>query len=94
MDESKSFLYCEKCGKRLIERMPNGLFRFIFGKKKDNGGKLGDYSPVYLLIHGSIKIRCLSRNCGHFNTFNYFPSSPLESGPPEQLQRPKDENKN
>jgi hypothetical protein len=87
MEDDRIFLTCEKCGKRLIERMPNGLFRFIFGKKKDSMGKLLDFTPVYILIHGSVKIRCLTRTCGYFNTFNYFPKSPFESGPPEPVQR-------
>ena len=87
MEDDRIFLTCEKCGKRLIERMPNGLFRFIFGKKKDSMGKLLDFTPVYILIHGSVKIRCLTRTCGHFNMFNYFPKSPFESGPPEPVQR-------
>lgn len=69
----KTFLTCEKCGKKLIERKANGLFHFIFGKKRDKDGKLLEFCPVDLLIHGSIQMRCLSRECGHLNTFNYFP---------------------
>lgn len=30
-----NFVYCEKCGKKLIERLPNGLWKFVFGKKAD-----------------------------------------------------------
>lgn len=66
---NKTFAYCEKCGKKLIERMPNGLWRFVFGKKAE-GVKL---PPVYMLIHGSIKMSCIRRSCDHFNVFNYFP---------------------
>jgi len=87
MEDTRIFLNCEKCGKRLIERMPNGLFRFIFGKKKDNDGKLLDFTPVHLLIYGSVRMKCLTRTCGHVNTFNYFPNSPIQSGPPEIVQR-------
>jgi hypothetical protein len=54
--------------------MPNGLFRFIFGKKKSIDGNLSDFSPVYILIHGSVKMKCLNRTCGCDNIFNYFPS--------------------
>ena len=68
------FLVCAKCGKKLIQRLPNGLFYFVFGKKKDKEGKMFPFSPVEIYLHGSIKIRCLSRECGHFNVFNYFPS--------------------
>lgn len=74
----KIFLTCEKCGKRLIERQPNGIFCFIFGKKRDKDGKLYEFCPVEILIHGSIKMRCLSRECGHWNIFNYFPKSQSE----------------
>ena len=74
MTDDRIFLVCEKCGKRLIERMPNGLFRFIFGKKKSVDGSLSDFSPVYILIHGSVKMKCLNRPCGHESVFNYFPS--------------------
>ena len=71
--EPIAFLSCEACGKKLIEREPNGLFHFVFGKKRDKDGILLDFSPVDILIHGSIKMRCLSRQCGHLNIFNYFP---------------------
>jgi hypothetical protein len=70
----KLFLVCEKCGKKMIERQPNGLFYFIFGKKKDREGKLYEFCPVEIMIHGSVKMRCLSRECGHWNVFQYFPS--------------------
>ena len=72
----RMFLNCEKCGKKMIERLPNGLFLFIFGKKKDKEGNLLDYSPVELYVHGSVKLKCLSRNCNHWNTFMYFPNIP------------------
>ena len=70
----KTFLYCSVCGKRVLERMPNGLFRFIFGKNHDLPGK----PPVELYIHGSLKMRCLRRSCrtenpDHWNIFNFFP---------------------
>jgi hypothetical protein len=69
----KMFLYCGKCGKKLIERKPNGLFYFVFGKKKDGDGNLLDFSPVEIIIHGSVKIKCISKICNHWNTFTYFP---------------------
>jgi len=76
MPNKKTFVYCEKCGKKLIERLPNGMWKFVFGKKAE-GAKL---PPVYMLIHGSLKMACIRRSCGHFNVFNYFPTnqSPTE----------------
>lgn len=83
LTEEKSFMVCEKCGKRVIERQPNGMFHFIFGKKKDKDGNLLMFCPVEIFIHGSIKIRCLSRTCGHWNTYNYFPFSEQQLAPAE-----------
>ena len=64
-----NFVVCEKCGKKLIERLPNGLFRFVFGRRNDSPGD----PPVYMLIHGNLQIKCFRRTCGHMNTLNYFP---------------------
>ena len=47
MSDRRVFVNCEKCGKRLIERLPNGMWRFIFGKGEDRTDP-----PVELLIHG------------------------------------------
>lgn len=69
--DKKNFVYCEKCGKKLIERMPNGLWKFVFGKKAE-GASL---PPVYMIIHGSLKMACIRRSCGHWNVFNYFPTN-------------------
>ncbi len=66
---SKNFIVCEKCGKRLIERLPNGLFKFVFGKNMEESGE----PPVVILIQGNIVIKCLRRSCGHKNQLNYFP---------------------
>ena len=70
----KMFLYCEKCGKRVLERMPNGLFKFVFGRNQNDPGK----PPVEMFVHGSLKMRCLRRSCrsehpDHWNIFNFFP---------------------
>jgi hypothetical protein len=86
LTDEKSFMICEKCGKRIIERQPNGLFHFMFGRKKDKEGNLLSFLPVEIYIHGSIRIRCLSRTCGHWNVFNYFPSEVKQSGFPEPIQ--------
>ena len=61
------FEHCEKCGKRLIERLPNGMLRFLFGKKK------GMKHPVDIKIFGSIKMACLRTGCDHIQVINYFP---------------------
>ena len=65
----RNFILCEKCGKKLIERQPNGLYHFVFGRNLSDPGN----PPVDLLIHGNLKIKCLRRTCGHINVLNYFP---------------------
>jgi len=60
-------IYCEKCGKKLIERNPNGVWHFQFGKQRTSG------SIVDIEIHGSIKMTCLRRSCRHVNNLHYFP---------------------
>lgn len=66
---------CRSCGKPLIERLPNGLFKFKFGRQK-NGSP---WNPVMLFVHGSIKIRCFRKDCGEWNVFDYFPSGNRET---------------
>lgn len=63
------FVCCEKCGKKLIERLPNGLWKFKFGRR-DRGLPVVDME-----IHGSIKMSCLKRTCDHINLLTYFPKS-------------------
>ena len=65
------FIVCEKCGKKLIERLPNGMWRFKFGKRE--GGK----PVVDMEIHGSVKMLCLKRSCDHINVLNYFPKDAI-----------------
>jgi hypothetical protein len=65
------FVVCSKCGKRLIERQRNGVWRFIFGKPKGDGS---NFIPVEMFIQGNIKIKCLRRTCGTWQTLNYFPN--------------------
>jgi hypothetical protein len=70
MEQKPQFEVCEKCGKKLIERLPNGLWHFLFGKPKE-----GETSaPVEMMIQGNLKIKCLRRSCGHWNVLNYFPN--------------------
>jgi len=72
------FVHCSKCGKKLIKRLPNGLWHFAFGRKRGKGGTLSDRVPVELWVHGSIKIKCPSDGCGQINVLTYFPN-PVES---------------
>jgi len=71
-EDKKNFVYCEKCGRILIERLPNGLWKFAFGKSKDEHGKKKT-PPVEMLIHGDIKIKCFRNSCGHWNMLTHVP---------------------
>lgn len=73
MEDKRIFINCEKCGKRLIERKTNGVFSFKFGRD-GNEGK----SPVEMLIYGSVKMKCIRRSCGYWNTLHFFPPSIFE----------------
>jgi hypothetical protein len=64
------FIVCEKCGKRLIERKPNGIFHFIFGKPGENNST----APVDMYIQGNMKIKCLRRTCNHWQVLSYLPN--------------------
>ena len=68
------------------------MWRFIFGKNPQEGeGTKGP--PVELLIHGSLKMKCIRRNCGEWNTLHYFP--PAFQGQSEHSEneyRPTTEN--
>ena len=72
-DVKVNFIACTKCGKKLIERKENGMWHFAFGKFRDNNGNLTGRTPVDIYIYGSLKMRCLRRQCGHWNVFDYFP---------------------
>jgi len=73
------WIYCEgppppgfegtKCGKRLIKRLPGGLYEFRFGAKSDKDER----PPVVMLIQGSVKMNCLRRECNHETILNQFP---------------------
>jgi hypothetical protein len=83
IDVKESFYFCEKCGKKLIKRLPNGLWHFAFGRRKSVNGEIGNKCPVNIFVHGSIRMQCLSDSCRHVNTFTYFPTTPIESTPNE-----------
>jgi len=50
-----------------MERLPNGLWRFVFG------GSSVYNSPVDITIAGSVRIKCTRRSCKTITVFNYFP---------------------
>lgn len=60
---------CEACGKKLMERLPNGLFKFQFGSR------VGAVPVIDMEIQGSVRMRCLRRSCQHINIINYFPQA-------------------
>lgn len=63
------WLKCTKCGKKLLQRNPNGTFSFKFGRTSDV-----DNTPIVdIKIHGSLTMVCIKRDCRHKNIFNYFP---------------------
>lgn len=65
---SGHFIFCEKCGKKLLTRLPNGLWQFKFGKRE------GSSEPVVdMEIHGSLRMKCTRRTCKHVNVLHYFP---------------------
>ena len=77
IESKKIFIRCEQCGKKIIERLPNGVWHFVFGKKVKNSS----FIPVNIYIQGSLKIQCLRKNCGHWNILNYLPfSNPPKDG--------------
>lgn len=72
--EKGRFVFCEKCGKKLIKRLPNGLWEFVFGRQLDANGH-ATKPPVRIQIHGSLRIQCLKRTCQHINVLNYLPDN-------------------
>ena len=80
----KMFRYCEKCKRPLIERLPNGLWVFVYGKRPENiAGTLDDeIAPIVIKIQGSVKMKCFRKECrfkhpNHWNIFHYFPDGAL-----------------
>ena len=69
-DLKQNFIACKSCGKRLIERKRNGVWHFLFGKPDKDGT---NFVPVEMFIQGNVKIKCLRRTCGTWNTLLYFP---------------------
>ena len=75
--KKKIFVHCKKCKKRLIERLPNGLWRFRFGKSLE--GETAKGPPVEIIVYGSLKIKCIRRNCQEWNTLSFFPGQDEQS---------------
>lgn len=80
----KMFIRCELCGKKLIERLPNGLWDFSFGRPapedRDNPTPIERIAPVRMMVHGSIRMKCLKKSCrlknpNHWNVLNFFPNT-------------------
>ena len=75
MNGKNSFRVCEKCGKKLIQRLSNGMWSFQFGRKVPKEGECTDnYVLVEIYFHGSLKMKCLNRVCSHWNIFHFFPN--------------------
>ena len=74
-DPQSHWLICSKCGKKLLKRLPNGLYELRFGvlfpkrdleKLKQVSGsnyKFQYEKVIELRIHGSISIKCTNRQC-------------------------------
>lgn len=76
----KMFRYCEKCKRPLIERLPNGLWVFVYGRRPDEKPNSieDEVAPIVIKIHGSVKMKCFRKDCRekypeHWNIFHYFP---------------------
>ena len=67
MQKANIVILCEKCQKKLLERLPNGIWKFQFGKRE------GSVPVVDMEIQGSIRMQCLRRSCRHINVLNFFP---------------------
>lgn len=81
----KSYVSCEKCGKRLIGRLPSGVFEFLFGGTDDQG-----FYAVDIRIHGSIKMRCLRKSCRHLNIVHFLPVVTEGSGTTDKQEAKED----
>ena len=72
--EKRFYINCEKCKRRLIERKPNGIWRFKFGFQRTPEGDIIKFDPVINMhIHGSIKMKCFRKDCRHVNILNHVP---------------------
>jgi hypothetical protein len=79
---SEKYVNCPHCGRRLIGRLSNGVWHFVFGKAISEHS---NFVPVELFINGSLQIRCFRRDCGKMVTLNYFPNT-------DTIDQSKDDN--
>jgi len=86
IDNRAKYFKCEKCGKRIIQRKENGVWYFAFGRQKDEDGNLTEICPVEIYIYGSMKIKCLRKECAHWNTLNFFPFNFFDAPVEENLE--------
>lgn len=74
------FFRCGKCGKKILKRLPNGLWEFAFGKFSTMLEKESNMGPIVQInIYGSLKMKCLRRRCrvkypDFWNILNFFPN--------------------
>ena len=73
----KNFYKCEKCGKKIIERLPNGLWKFAFGRQRVEDDQPCECPEpvVEMLVKGSIRMKCLRRECGHYTILPFYPNT-------------------
>ena len=87
--KSGIFMRCELCDKKLIKRLSNGLLYFAYGGLKGETKE----PRVELLIHGSIKMKCIRKTCEHWNTINYLPTPTNTSNSKSRVSNPDDGNR-
>ena len=80
---------CEVCGQTIISRTDDGIWYFRYGRAKNLDGKFIGTVPVEIYIYGSIKIKCLRKECGHWSTLNFFPFDFFDINQKEKLEVPK-----
>ena len=87
LDNMKGVLIrCEHCNRPLIERLPNGLFRFSYGRpweqnKEGRWVPKGGYTPVVIYIKGNIKMKCFRKDCDQYSVINYTPADDVFNQP-------------
>lgn len=80
-NSNKNFYCCSLCGKKLIERKSNGIWRFVFGRERSDDSTSNPVVSMEILGH--VKMQCMRRSCrrknpDHWNTFNFLPN-PIDS---------------
>lgn len=60
------FIHCEQCGKKLIFHRGDGSVVFRFGKSH----KEKPIVDMEIVGEGTVRLRCLRRNCEHVTVLN------------------------